>query len=711
MPQGDHSWWSSRLDKENQRRIREQICLSEIHAFIKGTLSYLHRQRYTERAFGLFDIVRRNATERMKKLDELWKAQQAALGILEEPTVQSASTDAPNEEPSTTLWRRKPPNRLFTWGYKAKSLAVACVYSTIYTAEPDSVISLEEVIHACGEAASHRSLSIRSVVKRLRLVRQYGGDAYAQVKEDAPRFYIPAMIDFFEALIDGESSGPAGNGGPVGKGKARELDESATALHPSLSGVQEFLNAVRIPLARTLAPELAHALEEANFPPPPQRAGSKMAVDGLASAWRETRMDMELTAYAIVMWALEGSARTIGPQQVLIELCRYAGKGAEGASFFKQNHTRPCFKQGNDTLDGPIHARTQNERENEDDEQDVKLVHDDRLAQAMPTSKTTLQWRYSNIRSILSDYAKHLPWVLSASIIASSRRVQMHSRSTYSKKMSATNIEADGVELNRSDIVTWMRDILSFRDAADHVEADESLGRRLRRKTAYPTETGPERWHSIADFTDQFVDPGSQVISPNEKNLAPVDSNAVSRFKARLDRLVPGSSTVDQSIESLGDKEIDQVLFDSDEEFESTYLRSDLERQLVEQKLREDGGWELDEQRMHAREMREKMQKEKLERKTLKEERKRKYDLVLADLEHSKSGDGPSSKRAKSRADADVAIAGGALPTIGGDAEGPTHDGKAESQRKKRDRTASLQEEDILYTSSDEEGDESIDEG
>jgi len=54
-------WVGQSRDKQNSKLMRDQDQLRETRRFIKGALAHLNRGRYADRAFAIFDVVRRAA--------------------------------------------------------------------------------------------------------------------------------------------------------------------------------------------------------------------------------------------------------------------------------------------------------------------------------------------------------------------------------------------------------------------------------------------------------------------------------------------------------------------------------------------------------------------------------------------------------------------------------------------------------------------------
>ncbi|KAL9935762.1 hypothetical protein V8E36_005339 [Tilletia maclaganii] len=591
-------WVGQSRDKQNSKLMRDQDQLRDTRRFIKGTLAHLSRARYADRAFGLFDVVRRAALERTHQVEAFWKKHEDLA-----PIASGSNLTSPTRK------RNRRTTKLIGWGLKSKALALACIYATITTAEPTTTISLQQVIHSSGEEghASTRALSFHKVAKRLRLVRAFGGPAFAHIREDAPRFYIDAAMDFFEALIARQQ--PLRR--PSIKGKERDMGSSAGSSAPSNTPLVSdelkhfLLRHVSIPRARTLAHQLALTLEDADYPPPP---GPTLTTDRRADPHRarESTMHMHLTAYAIALWAIEASGRTPGPQAALIALSRYARRGQRGVDELTKARERERSKRS----DGALEVEAEDENEESEEEED----EEEGAGESVTNSKTTLQLRYSDIRNILSDASKHIPWVLSASILASGRRRRPPApaaNATTANGFKLTN-KGKARELSRLDVIRWMADILAFRETAlrRKKEHDDALKSRRGERPNSPTEPESD------NVSRSAAGPPELAV---KKDPPITTTNGATRRRPNSSDPPPDDDT-DLPLPTLEDSGLypDEILFDSDEDLGTTYLRSTPERVVVEAVLRENGSWELHERREREREEGEKVQREREEGKRSK---------------------------------------------------------------------------------------------
>ncbi|CAD6896536.1 unnamed protein product [Tilletia laevis] len=651
-------WLAQGQDGENDKLLREQNQLRDMQRFIKGTLAHLDRQRYADRAFGLFDVVRRGALARSKQIQEFWKSHEAQVAALD------AGMNDDDEEGADVRPTRRKPARLFNWGWKAKGLALACIYATIATSERDTTVSLQQVIHSAGEETvsddetKRNELSFRKVVKRLRLVRQFGGPTYANVGEDGPRFYLSSMIDFFEALseVGGQADDSDAPTTRKGKERARDQDygdtdvdgEENNIVLPISEEVREFLDHVRIPRARTLALQLARALEEVGYVPGPNRTLSGGG-DGVGEPTaRESAMHVHITAYAIVLWAMEASGRTAGPQLALIALHEYSLRGKDGVDLLIKRNALPSASSPppRDGSDHDISDGAEGEGNDEgegdaDANANTNAIDDD---VRITDSRSTIQLRYSEIRKVLNDSAKHIPWVLSASILASGRRRKQPVK-TPKAKGAPVAAAAATLDMSRLDIVRWMPDILLFRNAATKRKESHDIGKDALSPIASDVQS---RTGNQARQTEN----GSSRTSTSDAVITysapppPTDSEAVSRFKHRLESYFLTDPVDLDNLDQEEDTEfdMDKLLFDEDEDPNEIYIRSTPERMIVEQAMRDDGRWEADVDRERGREQKDKARAER------EEKRKPKYSIskfAAASGSHSSSSGGGKRTRAE----------------------------------------------------------------
>ncbi|KAK0530136.1 hypothetical protein OC842_004032 [Tilletia horrida] len=615
---GTGGWLAQDKDKANLRLLREQDHLRDMQRYMRGMLAHLNCTRYIDRAFGLFDVVRRASVERTNRIRAFWKEHEARMA-------HSSHADARAGDTDNSRGSRRVAPKLFNWGLKARALALACVYATIATAEPDSLISLQQVINASAEdtagtgagpsSADRNALSYRKVVKRLRLVREFGGEGFARIREDAPRFYLHAALDFFEHLSEALHGASSASTSASCKGKERVSDAAHARLShdPSLGSLSgelaDFLAHVRFPRARTLAVQLARTLEEANYPALP---GPTRSIDQGQPTARESSMHMDLTAYAIVMWAMEASGRLAGPQMELISLSECARLGGTGGLELLRKRVTMKQVRPSAVADGSL---TSSDEDVED-------------RPSATSSKSTLQLRYSDIRKILNDSAKHIPWVLSASILASGRRRNQPPKKATSKGKgsAAAVVDVDSaLDMSRLDIIRWLSDILAFRIAASRRK--ESYDHRKIVTTSHASKTTVDGMDTASEVVAAQL--GACPPTPPPFDLTTIqrkDSHAVSRLRQRLtarNHAEEGIEDLDAALdtalaEARDETERDAILFDSDEDPDELYLRSEAERAVREAVMREDGVWDLDEARMRREEEKERERAERAERRKSK---------------------------------------------------------------------------------------------
>ncbi|KAE8219560.1 hypothetical protein CF319_g6764 [Tilletia indica] len=598
-------WMAQSQDAENLKLVKEQNHLRDTRRFIQGTLTHLNRQRYADRAFGLFDVVRKGALARTQQIQEFWNKHETQVAALN----GDANEDADDTSGAARTKRRAP--KLFAWGAKGKALALACIFATIATSDRDTTVSLQEVIHSCGEESSavkKSYLSFHNVAKRVRLVRDFGGPTYAHVSPDRPRFYLSGMIDFFEALKDllasqnGSQSPPPSP--PTRKGKERARDEDleveSMISAPVSQEVQEFLSNIRLPRARTLSLQLSQTLEEAGYISGPKTSEGSIA--------RDSTRHVHFAAYAIVLWAMEASCRTPGPQLELIALhdCALRGKGG----------LQLLLKRAALTVSSP--QDDQNLRQDFDISEDEERGQNEGDDQRITDSRATIQRRYSEIRKLLNDGAKHIPWVLSASILASGRRRNQPATAPKGKgKKSKPVADVDtALDMARLDIIRWMPDILAFRGAAEKRKESHDARKSVQLlESGVQTQRGEK---AKQDTTVRLPEDNSSRAAESSKGDAVshpsgpppfTESEVVARYNRRLESYV-----LSDPLEDDADHDMDKILFDEDEDPDELYLRSTPERVLLEQAMREDGRWDADVQRELRREEKSKARAEKEER-------------------------------------------------------------------------------------------------
>ncbi|KAE8244505.1 hypothetical protein A4X13_0g6548 [Tilletia indica] len=639
-------WMAQSQDAENLKLVKEQNHLRDTRRFIQGTLTHLNRQRYADRAFGLFDVVRKGALARTQQIQEFWNKHEAQVAALN----GDANEDADEISGAARTKRRAP--KLFAWGAKGKALALACIFATIATSDRDTTVSLQEVIHSCGEESSTAKkshLSFRNVAKRLRLVRDFGGPTYAHVSPDRPRFYLSGMVDFFEALQDllasqnGSQSPPPLPQTRKGKERARdeEVEEESLISVPVSQEVQEFVSKVRLPRARTLSLQLAQTLEEAGNISDPKTSEGSVA--------RDSARHMHFAAYAIVLWALEASCRAPGPQLELIALHDCALRGKTGVQLFLKRAAPNVSSIQDD----------QNLQQDSDISEDDEMEQNEGDDQRITDSRATIQRRYSEIRKLLNDGAKHIPWVLSASILASGRRRNQPATAPKGKgKKSKPVADVDtALDMARLDIIRWMPDILAFRVAAEKRKESHDARKnvQLLDGSGVQIQRGEE---SKQDTTVRLPEDNSHHAAESSKDEAVssrsgpppfTESEVVARYNRRLETYVLSGPNEHDA------HDLDEVLFDEDEDPDELYLRSTPERVLLEQAMREDGRWDADVERELRREEKSKARAEKEER------AKPKFSLEgLAAFENRKrtrEGDDMQRRRKRPKAQAYGSVA------------------------------------------------------